>query len=75
MNDLSQRLGEAMCAAWGLNPAEVFAIDVHWRPRELPTATVRLMLNEGVVREMLSLAPVPGPTARSNDPPGPTVGT
>jgi hypothetical protein len=51
-------LGRAMCEAWGLNPADVRAIDLHWRPHTLPWADVEMWVAEGVVREVLRLAPV-----------------
>jgi hypothetical protein len=55
MSRFARELGEAMCHAWGLNPSDVKAIDLRWRPDELPTATVELLTTEGVVREVLAL--------------------
>ena len=59
VNDWVLEMGKAMCRQWGINPHECLAIDIRWRPYELPTATVELRLNEGVVHELLTLTRVP----------------
>lgn len=53
--NVARELGERMCAAWGINPTECTAIEVHWTPFELPRAVVHLMLNEQVAYELLQL--------------------
>ena len=53
--DIATELGKRMCAAWGLNLAEVQRIVVVWTPTELPVATVQLLLNEQVAHELLAL--------------------
>jgi hypothetical protein len=58
VNDVATALGIAICEAWGLNASDVFAIDVHWRPLELPRATVSIRTTEGVIRELLTLSVV-----------------
>lgn len=55
---ISQALGQAICAAWGIDPALCLGITIEWRPRELPIAVVELTLTEGVVRELLRLSVV-----------------
>jgi hypothetical protein len=55
---VARELGIRMCEAWGLNPAEVLSIEIEWSPENLPVATVRLFVNEAVVYELLTLAPV-----------------
>jgi hypothetical protein len=59
-------LGAAICAAWGLDPSDVRAIDLHWRPQKRPWADVEMFTTEGVVREVLTLAPMT-PPAESDD--------
>lgn len=54
---IAHDLGQAICQAWGLNPADVRAIDLHWRPDALPWADVEMYATEAVVREVLVLAP------------------
>jgi len=53
--NLARELGVRMCEAWGLNPNDVFAIDLRWRPDEYPTAIIQVRTAEGVVREILEL--------------------
>ena len=60
---IATELGIAMCRQWGIDAAHCTAIDIRWRPNELPTATVELLLTEGVVRELLTLVPAKGVTA------------
>ena len=55
---IARQLGIKMCEAYGLNPAEVVSVDVHWRPDRLPTATVELLINERIVQQLLTLHPV-----------------
>lgn len=56
--DVAQRLGQAMCAAWGLDPNYVTRIVVVWEPHDLPHAEVDLLMSETAVRELLTLSVV-----------------
>lgn len=57
MSEVASALGQAMCRAYGINPHECMAIEIHWTPHEC-VAYATLMLNEGVVKELLTLAPI-----------------
>lgn len=53
--DLARQLGYAICAQWGIDPSTCCRIEIVWVPDELPYAVADLLLNEGVVRELLRL--------------------
>ena len=56
--DFVRQMGVAICNAWGLDASLVCAIDLRWRPDELPTALIETKLTEGVMREVLTLVPI-----------------
>ena len=72
-DDWVQQLGDAICRQWGIDPGQCTAIDVHWRPGQLPYARVSLLLNEGVVGELLSLVPLERHPYRDREIVGTTV--
>lgn len=55
--DTGRESGEILCRSLGLDPGEVMAISIHWRAGEVPYAEVELMLNEGVIVEIIKLRP------------------
>ena len=57
VGDISGELGRRICEAWGIDPAVCLCVDIAWRPGQMPFAVVELALTEGVVRELLTLAP------------------
>lgn len=52
---VSERLGIAMCEALGLNPSDVLAIDVQYRPHEPVMAIVTMHPTEGALHELTKL--------------------
>jgi hypothetical protein len=55
---VTNEIGAALCRTWGIDPNNVLAITIRFLPAELPTATLRVMLTEGVIRELALLRPV-----------------
>ena len=57
-DDWIHQLGVTMCEQWGIDPKQCHSITIHWAVDKLPIATVELLMNEGLVRELLTLAPI-----------------
>ena len=57
-------IGAALCEAWGLDPRDVLGVVIRFEPCEMPVATVRVLLNEKVIRHVLELVPRDGTPSR-----------
>jgi hypothetical protein len=58
MADAGHESGQIICHALGIDPAQCLAVDICWRVGEMPYARVELLLNEGVVHQIIHLAPI-----------------
>jgi hypothetical protein len=55
--DVGRESGEIICHALGIEPNMCRAVDIRWRPGEIPYAEVELYLNERAVFEIIRLRP------------------